>query len=54
LLGFGGSVTVTGTTIAGNAGTGPNPSSTGGVLVSGPGPFSFRDTLIGDNTGEPP
>lgn len=54
LLALGGSVTVTGTTIAGNAGTGPNPSSTGGVLVSGPGPFSFRNALIGDNSGNHP
>jgi Ca2+-binding RTX toxin-like protein len=54
LLDLGGTLTVTGTTIAVNAGTGPNPSSTGGVLVSGPGPFSFRDTLIGDNTGNHP
>ncbi len=54
LFALGGSVTVTGTTIAGNAGNGPNPASTGGVLLSGPGPFSLRDTLIGDNTGNHP
>ena len=48
---LGGSATIVGTTIAGNTSPGGNPAATGGLLVSGPGPFVVRDSLLANNTG---
>ena len=51
---LGGSASIIGTTIAGNTSPGANSAATGGLLVSGPGPFVIQDSLLANNTGNRP